>query len=81
MSAKANKAVVRGYCEALRNNGEWALVEECFAPAVRIPGHDVGWDGLRDGLAGWRPAFADIRHRVDHLVAAGDLVAPARGGA
>ena len=39
------------------------------------------WQGLRDGLAGWRTAFPDIRHRVDYLVAEGDLVVARRGGA
>jgi predicted ester cyclase len=75
MSAEENKAVVRRYYEELWNTGDSALVEECFAPDVRIQGHPVGWDGLRDGLAGWLTAFPDIRHRVDHLVAEGDLVA------
>ena len=75
MSADENKAVVRKYYEQLWNHAEVALIEACFAPDVHIQGHYVGWDGLRDGLAEWRAAFPDIRHRVDHLVAEGDLVA------
>jgi len=75
MSAEENKAVVRRYYEQIWNEGDLAVIEECFAPEVHVQGQYVGWNGLRDGLSQWLTAFPELRHHVDHLVAEGDIVA------
>jgi predicted ester cyclase len=55
-------------------------MDEVAAPEVLAHfemGEDVRVtpDRWRDAITGWREAFPDIRHVVDHLVAEGDTVA------
>src|SRR5256885_10650694 len=75
MSAEENKAVVRMWYEQIWNEGDLAVIEECFAPRVDVQGEYQDWNGVRGGVSHWLTAFPDFRWHVDHLVAEGDIVA------
>jgi steroid delta-isomerase-like uncharacterized protein len=74
-----NKALVRRWFEEVWNKGRVDAIDEMLAPDAVV--HDLGPTDLRgaDGFkpfhAAFRSAFPDIRLRIDHMVAEGDMVA------
>lgn len=79
MSAEANTALIHRLIEEVWNRGDLALVDEAFAPDYREhnprPGLPAGVEGYKQGVAGLRAAFPDLRLTLEDLVAAGDKIA------
>jgi predicted ester cyclase len=79
MSTEENKAVIRRFFEECWNNGDLAVLDDCFAPEVRAHsarGTSVqSRDWFRDGVIRWRSAFPDYQYVLDHVIAEDDAVA------
>jgi predicted ester cyclase len=80
MSAEENKAIVHRYFEECWNQGDLTVMEELVGPESLA--HFETGDELRttrdqwsDAIARWRRGLPDLHYVVDHLVAAGDMVA------
>ena len=81
MSAEQNKAIVSRWVAGGWNTGDLSLVDEFYADyTLHSPGMpDVhGTEAFKAFVTMYRTAFPDIRHRVDYLVAEGDLVVARR---
>lgn len=78
MSTEANKALIARYVEQFKNDKQFAVFADLFAPDFR---HHFDLPGLPDNLAGFQQvgqaflaAFPDVRVDLHDLIAEGDFV-------
>jgi steroid delta-isomerase-like uncharacterized protein len=72
-----HKAMDRRYVEELDNRGNFAAIEELFAPDYVLhfpPNPPLDREGLKHAVSAFRTAFPDLHSTVEDQVAEGDLV-------
>lgn len=78
MSEERNMAIIRTVFEEIVNQGNFALIDELYAPDVvdhdPLPGAPPGREGVRYTLSGLRAAFPDFHVTIEQISAAGDTV-------
>jgi steroid delta-isomerase-like uncharacterized protein len=78
MSTEENKAIVRNFCEELFNQKRVDRADEFVAPDYvdhdALPGQAPGLEGAKQKWAMYFAAMADMRFRIEEMVAEGDKV-------
>jgi steroid delta-isomerase-like uncharacterized protein len=78
MSTEANKAVARRLFEESLNTGNFAVLDELFAPNYRnyFPGmpDPLDREGWQQVVTMFRIAFPDLHFTVEDIIAEGDTV-------
>ena len=74
MSIEANKATVRRMNEEVWNKGNFAVLDEVYAPEYVLEGLG-GLADLRAAIAATRAGFPDLQTTIDDMLAEGDKVA------
>ncbi|MCB0874715.1 MAG: ester cyclase [Solirubrobacterales bacterium] len=74
-SLDANKQLVRDFYEQAINGRDLGAVERLLTDDFRHDGELRGRDGQRSAVAAFLDAFPDLEHRIDQILAEGDLVA------
>jgi len=79
MSIEENKMLVRRQFDEIWNRGNWAIVDELFAP--NYLNHDpynpelgVGPEGFKRRVNGYRSVLQDFDMRIECQIAEGDMV-------
>ncbi len=79
MTADANKAVYRRFCDEVLNGRRLAVLDEIMAPDIvdhsAVPGQAPGIEGVRSTVGMYLSGFPDLRVTVEQQIAEGDLVA------
>jgi predicted ester cyclase len=80
MSAEQNKAISRRIPVEVFEQGRVAVVDEICAPdmiehGTPPPGIPQGREGIKAIALALRKGFPDIKYRIDHQIAEGDIVA------
>ena len=78
MSSEQHKAIVRRFFDEVWNQQKLAVIEDIFAPTIRLNGHPIARTALTQMIASRRAAFPDIHVTVDDQLADGDQVATRR---
>src|SRR5919205_184752 len=78
MAVEENKAIIRRWMDECYDRGNWALMDELFAPDFvnHDPAAPMARDreGLKQVLAAQLTAFPDRRTTIEDLLAEGDKV-------
>lgn len=78
MSAEDNKDLVLRYVEEILNRGRTDRLADFFSQDAvdhdPLPGRDAGLEGIEEGVASLRSAFADLGATVEDVIAEGDRV-------
>lgn len=79
MSIEQNKAIARRWLDEVWSNGNFAVVDELFAPNFVFnyasPEVPQGPEGYKQTVNMWRTTFTDMNFTLDDIVAEGDKVA------
>jgi len=80
MSAEQNKAISRRIPVEVFEQGRLAVVDEICAPdfiehGTPPPGIPKGREGIKAMASALRKGFPDIKFKIDHQIAEGDIVA------
>jgi predicted ester cyclase len=80
MSVEQNKAISRRVPVEVFEQGRVAVVDEIFAPdftehGTPPPGIPAGREGIKAIASALRKGFPDIKYKIDHQIAEGDIVA------
>jgi predicted ester cyclase len=80
MSAEQNKAISRRIPVEVFEQGRVAVVDEICAPdmidhGTPPPGIPQGREGIKAIALALRKGFPDIKYKIDHQIAEGDIVA------
>lgn len=79
MAGEAGKALYRRFVEEVVNSGNFAIVDELYAPDyidhAAPPGAPGGTAGVKAVMGMFRTAFPDVHFTILLMVAEGDIVA------